>query len=78
MISSPIPALAPAVLPGVGGPRVGIAGARAGVHLLSVDARLVVRLINEIARAAEPDRSILSLHYQPMLYFLSERRNPTR
>jgi hypothetical protein len=31
-----------------------------------------------VQRLVPPDRSILALPYQPLLYFLCERRNPTR
>jgi hypothetical protein len=34
--------------------------------------------VRQVQQYAPPDRSILCLPYQPMLYFLCQRRNPTR
>lgn len=38
----------------------------------------VTQFVRDIQKHAPPERPILSLPYQPMFYFLSERRNPTR
>jgi len=38
----------------------------------------MANFIQLVQKAAAPDRSILSLPYYPILYFLSERRNPTQ
>jgi hypothetical protein len=73
-----IPALAPAVLPELGEPRGIVTGERGGVRLEDTDARLVAALVGAVAGFAKPDQPILALPYQPMIYFLGERRNPTR
>lgn len=47
---------------------------------LNVEPRLAASLefvVDEIRRHADPGSSILSLPYQPMYYFLAQRRNPT-
>jgi hypothetical protein len=49
---------------------------RAGVHVQGGIA--FADFIRQIQSLAPPGRSILCLPYQPMLYFLCERRNPTR
>ncbi|MFL6516425.1 MAG: hypothetical protein ACJ8M1_15520 [Chthoniobacterales bacterium] len=41
-------------------------------------ARAVAHVIRTIQQNVPADNSILSLPYQPMFYFLTERRNPTR
>jgi hypothetical protein len=41
-------------------------------------ARVVTDFVQRIQAIVPPDRSILALPYQPMFYFLCERRNPTR
>jgi hypothetical protein len=38
----------------------------------------VTNLVREVQKRAPSSSSILSLPYQPLLYFLAERRNPTR
>jgi len=48
---------------------------RAGVRV--ADAAPLEGLVHLVQRYAPADRSILCLPYQPMLYFLCERRNPT-
>lgn len=50
--------------------------ARGGVYVQNAD--MIVEIVRTIQRYAPPDRSILSLPYAPMFYFLCERRNPTR
>ena len=51
---------------------------RGGVRMDSSSAKLLEGIVALIQKHAAPDRSILSLPYNPMLYFLAERRNPTR
>ena len=51
---------------------------RAGVLLQSPLASSIENVTRMIQGYAEPDESILCLPYQPMFYFLSGRRNPTR
>jgi hypothetical protein len=41
-------------------------------------ARAVVDFVQSFQAAVPPTRSLLALPYQPMFYFLCERRNPTR
>ncbi len=50
--------------------------ARAGVHYQSGAG--LAAFVKEVQQIAPRDRAILCLPYQPMLYFLCERRNPTR
>ncbi len=50
---------------------------RAGVRVEAQMASKLEPLIAMIQKNVAPDRSILCLPYQPMLYFLSGRRNPT-
>lgn len=50
--------------------------ARGGVRKLG--ANNLKKFIERIQLSAPPDRPILCLPYQPMFYFLCERRNPTR
>jgi hypothetical protein len=50
--------------------------ARAGVRFER--ATEMAELVKRVQHDAPPDRSILCLSYQPLLYFLCERRNPTR
>lgn len=53
-----------------------LTSARGGIRMAGAEA------INDFIRAIQtnvpPDRSLLVLPYQPMLYFLTERKNPTR
>jgi len=49
---------------------------RGGVRV--ANAPLVANLFQSLQAAVPQDRSILVLPYQPMFYFLAERRNPTR
>jgi hypothetical protein len=51
---------------------------RGGVFLSAGRASGIQAITEAIQHYAEPDRSILCLPYQPMFYFLAERRNPTR
>jgi hypothetical protein len=51
---------------------------RGGVEMDSSPAESLEGIVSLIQKYASPDRSILSLPYNPMLYFLAERRNPTR
>jgi len=59
-------------------PREPILLERAGVQIQSQDARALKKIIEGVQNIVRPDESILCLPYQPMLYFLCERRNPTR
>jgi hypothetical protein len=49
---------------------------RAEVRVLG--AEYIKEFLNQVQSYAPPRSSILCLPYQPMLYFLCERRNPTR
>jgi hypothetical protein len=49
---------------------------RGGVRI--EQARMVVDFVQRLEAYVPPTRSILALPYQPMFYFLCERRNPTR
>lgn len=49
---------------------------RGGVRVENAEATADV--VRAVQKYAPPDRSILCLPYQPMFYFLCERRNPTR
>jgi hypothetical protein len=49
---------------------------RGGVRI--EHARVVADFVQRVQASVPPDRSILVLPYQPMFYFLCERRNPTR
>jgi hypothetical protein len=68
----------PAFLPRRPVPSRAIALSRAGVYTSPARAGAVELLVGLIDRHAPPDRAILALPYQPMLYFLAKRRNPTR
>jgi hypothetical protein len=50
--------------------------ARGGVRI--EHAQAVVDFVQHVQADVPPDRCILALPYQPMFYFLCERRNPTR
>jgi hypothetical protein len=49
---------------------------RGGVRI--EQAHVVADFVQRLQATVPPDRSILALPYQPMFYFLCERRNPTR
>ncbi|MGC2353677.1 MAG: hypothetical protein WA496_09790 [Candidatus Udaeobacter sp.] len=49
---------------------------RGGVRI--EQAHVVADFVQRLQASVPPDRSILVLPYQPMFYFLCERRNPTR
>lgn len=49
---------------------------RGGIRI--EQARVVVDFVQRLQAYVPPTRSILALPYQPMFYFLCERRNPTR
>ena len=51
---------------------------RGGVGMDPISAKTLEGIVALIQKHAAPDRSMLSLPYEPMLYFLAERRNPTR
>lgn len=51
---------------------------RGGSLLPKREAERLERLVAELRARAPDDASILVLPYQPMLYFLADRRNPTR
>jgi hypothetical protein len=50
--------------------------ARGGVRVQRPE--VITSFVNALQRSIPPDRSILALPYQPMFYFLCDRRNPTR
>jgi hypothetical protein len=41
-------------------------------------AHVIADFVQQLRASVPPDRSILALPYQPMFYFLCDRRNPTR
>lgn len=49
---------------------------RGGVRV--APAAVIANLFQSLKAFVPPNRSILALPYQPMVYFLAERRNPTR
>ena len=49
---------------------------RGGVRVAQADT--IADFFRNLQASVPPNRSILALPYQPMFYFLSERRNPTR
>ena len=49
---------------------------RAGVRV--AQPQVITTFVNALQSSAPPERSILALPYQPMFYFLCDRRNPTR
>jgi hypothetical protein len=49
---------------------------RGGVRI--EQAHVIADFVQRLQASVPPDRSILVLPYQPMFYFLCERRNPTR
>jgi hypothetical protein len=49
---------------------------RGGVRV--ANAPVIANFFQTLQAGVPPDRSILALPYQPMFYFLGERRNPTR
>ena len=51
---------------------------RGGVYLNPEDAEHLERIVKILQSKAAPDKPILALPYNPMFYFLTERRNPTR
>lgn len=51
---------------------------RAGVYLADGPATALEEEVRFLQSAAPGDRAILVLPYEPMYYFLAERRNPTR
>jgi hypothetical protein len=51
---------------------------RVGVQLKPSDAGCLKAIVQAVHHLAPPDRSILSLPYDPMFYFVCQRRNPTR
>jgi hypothetical protein len=59
-------------------PKKTVALERGGVYIASNVALLLESMVKTIQAHAPPDRSILVLPYQPMIYFLAQRHNPTR
>jgi hypothetical protein len=57
-------------------PRQEVPLARAGVRFQGAQA--MADLVRRVQERAPPARSILCLSYEPMLYFLCQRHNPTR
>ena len=68
--------LKPVALPDVTGANEQLTLERGGVRIQQ--ARVVVDFVQRLQAYVPPTRSILALPYQPMFYFLCERRNPTR
>jgi hypothetical protein len=68
--------LRPVVLPDVSRATEQLNLPRGGVRV--AQAAAIANLFQSLQAAVPPSRSILALPYQPMFYFLSERRNPTR
>jgi hypothetical protein len=58
------------------GPHQEASLARTGVRFQGAEE--LADLVRRVQEYAPPNRSILCLSYQPMLYFLCQRRNPTR
>ena len=52
--------------------------AAGGVRLPPADVHFVRTAIEKTQAYAPPDRSIFVVPYQPMMYVLADRRNPTR
>jgi len=50
---------------------------RGGVYVPNNLADWIENTVAQLQKYSEPDQAILCLPYDPMLYFLSERRNPT-
>jgi hypothetical protein len=68
----------PVFLPSNGGDVETISLKRGGVKTMTLLAQSIEYYNWTIQRYSRPDESILCLPYQPMFYFLFERRNPTR
>jgi hypothetical protein len=68
--------LKPVALPDVTGANEQLTLERGGVRIQQ--AHVVVDFVQRLQAYVPPTRSILALPYQPMFYFLCERRNPTR
>ena len=68
--------LPPVVLPDVTRATEELALDRGGVRVEQAGG--VASFVRSLQAAVPPTRSILALPYQPMFYFLCERRNPTR
>jgi hypothetical protein len=66
----------PVVLPDVTKMNEGLELARGGVQIQN--GAFVTDLVRKVQSYVPADRSILALPYEPMFYFLCERRNPTR
>ena len=68
--------LRPIALPDVSGATEQLALERGGVRIEQASG--VSTFVKSLQDYVPPTRSILALPYQPMFYFLCERRNPTR
>jgi 4-amino-4-deoxy-L-arabinose transferase-like glycosyltransferase len=68
----------PKILPSIGRDVKAISLRRGGVKIATPLAQFMEHISWTIQRYSKPNESILCLPYQPMFYFLSERRNPTR
>jgi hypothetical protein len=66
------------IMPSLGENLKTISLKRGGVKTRTEIAQIIEHISRAIQRYSSPDEPILCLPYQPMLYFLSERRNPTR
>ncbi len=68
----------PALMPALPQPSRAARIERGPIVLSPDGATYLEAVVAAITEHAPPDRSILVLPYQPVLYFLSQRRNPTR
>jgi len=76
LVTSFLWVLRPVVLPDVTLANEQLTLGRGGVRIQQ--AGVVVDFVQRLQASVPPTRSILALPYQPMFYFLCERRNPTR
>jgi 4-amino-4-deoxy-L-arabinose transferase-like glycosyltransferase len=76
VVASFLWALRPVVLPDMSEEKEILNLPRGGVRI--AQAAVIGDFFHNLQQAVPADRAILALPYQPMFYFLSERRNPTR
>jgi len=58
-------------------PKRRVAIPRAGVWASTQEAQALEKVVRWVQNQVPPDQSILAIPYEPMYYFLTERRNPT-
>jgi hypothetical protein len=68
-------AISPVCLPSLTNAKEVLALDRGGVRVQN--AATIEQVVRAVQKCTSPDRSILCLPYQPIFYFLCERRNPT-